>query len=134
MSCPSATRSRARPACQDRPVDSEAAVSELAGSFVVEVGQRQAWTFIGFADIRPTPSRETRLYIDAIWHTSPAGAPSRHHMLRLMDLDGSTIETASTVGDPASLVITFEGGPQLTIPGEPAYASSGGAWWFTPWR
>ena len=45
------------------PVD----VTELVGSFVVEIGIRQAWPFVGFCDNRPTRSRETRLYIDATW-------------------------------------------------------------------
>jgi hypothetical protein len=40
---------------------------QIAGSFVVEVGFRQAWPFLGLCDNRPTPAQETRLYIDTSW-------------------------------------------------------------------
>lgn len=113
----------------------EVTVDELAGCFVVEVGQRQAWTFIGFADNRPTPGRETRLYFDADWRLKPPmQATEDNPILQLLELDGFTIETALMVGEPLSLVITFDGGPQLTIAGEPAYPTSGEAWWLTDWR
>jgi hypothetical protein len=32
-------------------------VEQLIGSFVVEIGFRQAWPFLGLCDNRPTPCR-----------------------------------------------------------------------------
>jgi hypothetical protein len=42
-------------------------VNQLACSFVVEIGFRQAWPFLGFCDNRSTPAVEIRLFIDASW-------------------------------------------------------------------
>lgn len=115
-------------------LSTEAAVAELAGCFVVEVGQRQAWTFIGFADNRPTPGRETRLYIDAEWHLHPSGQMGSDPFIQLLELDGLTVDAARTSTDPASLVVMFDNGARLVVAAEPAFPTSGAAWWLADWR
>jgi hypothetical protein len=47
-------------------------LDQLAGSFVVEIGLRQAWPFLGLRDNRPSPAQEIRLYINATWSIETA--------------------------------------------------------------
>lgn len=112
-------------------------VDELVGAFVVEVGVRQAWPFLGFCDNREASSKEARLYLDTVW--SIDGGPARsaadtHHWLTAVDdLNGLTVlkATAETGG---ALRLEFAGGAGLSISPETTSESSGEAWWLTPWR
>jgi hypothetical protein len=90
-------------------------VEQLAGSFVVEVGYRQAWPFLGFCDNQPTPPQETRLSIDASWtieaNPSVAGSASDDvtWLTAATAFNGTTIDTAR-VGDDGSIRLTTDSG------------------------
>jgi hypothetical protein len=108
-------------------------VEQLAGSFVVEVGFRQAWPFLGLCDNRPTPAQEARLYIDASWTieatTSTAGSADDDitWLTAAAALNGTTIETAR-VEDDGSLRLTTDAGITLVVSGEPEPATVGEPW------
>ena len=87
-------------------------VDELVGAFVVEVGVRQAWPFLGFCDNRGASSRETRLYLDAFWSIDgePGSAADTQHWLVSADaLNGLTVSDA-TVESGGTLRLKFAGG------------------------
>jgi hypothetical protein len=93
------------------PVD----VEQVVGSFVVEIGFRQAWPFLGFCDNRPTPAQEARLYIDASWiievATSASGRADNDiaWLTAAIALNGRTID-AARVCDDGSLSLTTDTG------------------------
>jgi hypothetical protein len=109
-------------------------VTELVGCFVVEVGLRQAWPFIGFCDNRPTPAVERRLYIDADAEVSPASAGSAFEteeslVQAMMALNGLTVETAA-VDATHALRLSFNDGHALLVHGEARPDTTGDVWWF----
>jgi hypothetical protein len=91
----------------------------LVGTFVVEVGERQAWPFLTFCDNRTTPPTETRLYIDADW--SVTGARGMGGLMML------TVQNAS-VRD-GSLHVELSGGAALDVSGVPNQDTVGDVWW-----
>jgi len=105
---------------------------ELVGSFVVEVGQRQAWPFVGFCDNEPTPELERRLYIDAdVLVTDPLGRPvdpGRDVVAALMNLDGLTVQQAET--ENGDLRLSFDDGSVLVVRGVARADTVGEPWWF----
>jgi hypothetical protein len=115
------------------PVD----ISALVGSFVVEIGIRQAWPFVGFCDNRPARSRETHLYIDAMWSLNGAGADDvdddERWLLAAADLNGATVAKAY-VGTDGVLRLETTEGQVLAVSGEPTAATVGQPWWFSDWR
>lgn len=112
-------------------------VNELVGTFVVEVGVRQAWPFVGFCDHRVTSSRETRLYLDATW--SIGGEPERgvdetqQWLTAADDLDGLTVSDATVVSGGA-LRLEFVGGVVLSVSTTSTLKFSEARWWFSPWH
>lgn len=87
-------------------------VERIVGSYVVEIGFRQAWPFLGLCDNRPSSAQETRLYIDASWTiestTSIGGsADDIAWLTAAMALNGRTIDTAR-VDDNGSLRLTAD--------------------------
>lgn len=108
--------------------------SDLAGCFVVEAGERQAWPFVGFCDNRrSSPLRETRLYLDCEWHVSPSSASGSNPLLGLLELNNLTVAAAFTDDRTPSLVIEFEGGASLTVSGEATASTTGEPWWLSTW-
>ena len=107
---------------------------ELVGSFVVEVGERQAWPFMTFCDNEPTPSREIRLYIDTeltlngsrVW-SSPEDSVAVH-LLSLNNLAVIAVDVKA-----AELSLTFDGGNLLVVAGVAAAWTTGDLWWLSPW-
>ena len=95
----------------------------LVGSFVVEVGERQAWPFLGFCDNRKTPATEVRLYIDA--DCEVVGGDG------LADLMSLAVEGAE-VADDATLYLQFGEGRSLTVSGTARSDTVGDVWWFGP--
>ena len=108
-------------------------LGDLPGSFVVELGERQAWYFIGFCDNRPARSREARLYLDADWRLAPdqAGADAPE-LVRLAGVNGLTITEARCLEDGA-LCLTFADGVTFTVSGQANWDTVGEPWWFSPW-
>jgi hypothetical protein len=110
---------------------------ELAGCVVVEVGKRQAWPFITFADCGGAPSREARLYLDSLWQVRPpsgsSGAlPDSADACRLLDLNSLTVERAQ-VSEAGDLKLCFADGSSVTVSGAATADTAGEPWWFTPW-
>lgn len=86
----------------------ETEVGLLVGCHVVEVGMRQAWPFLTFAD--PASGRETRLYVDASIRVSPDQVELRQDDERLLTaLDRVKMLTVDTaeVSD-GHLLLTLE--------------------------
>ncbi|NES25971.1 hypothetical protein GCE86_26070 [Micromonospora terminaliae] len=110
---------------------------ELAGCVVVEVGERQAWPFITFADGGRGPSREARLYLDSRWQVRPPSEsgealPPSADVCGLLDLNSLTVERAR-VSEAGDLEIRFADGSGLIVSGAGAPDIAGEPWWFTPW-
>ncbi len=112
-------------------------ISELVGSFVVEIGIRQAWPFVGFCDNRPARSRETRLYLDAMWSMNGDIGDNvdddERWLLFAANLNGATVVEAHVDSDGALTLETAEG-QVLAVSGEPTAATVGAPWWFSDWR
>lgn len=106
---------------------------ELIGSFVVEVGVRQAWPFLTFCDNRPTPEEERRLYIESGIKVTPptditAYNPLSTQWQALCVLDGLVVSSVDVSPD-ANLRIGFETGESLVVFGEQDAPASGPPWW-----
>lgn len=114
------------------PVD----ISNLAGSFVVEIGIRQAWPFIGFCDNRLARSRETRLYIDAAWAIDAAVVhdveDDERWLLTAARLNGATV-VGAYVGTDGALNVETDEGHALVVSGEATASTVGEPWWFSGW-
>ncbi|WP_030440365.1 hypothetical protein [Actinoplanes subtropicus] len=114
-------------------------VEQIAGSFVVEIGIRQAWPFLGLCDNRPTPNQETRLYIDASWAIEAADSAggSADDGIRWLTaatvLNGRTID-AARVNDDGSLRLTADPGIALVVSGEPEPYTVGEPWRLSEWH
>ncbi|WP_146246813.1 hypothetical protein [Actinoplanes xinjiangensis] len=114
-------------------------VGRFAGSFVVEIGYRQAWPFLGICDNRPTPAQEARLYIDTAWRIEATSFVEGHAdddmawLAAALDLIEGTIN-AARVDDDGSLLLTTGSGAVLAVSGEPDPTTIGEAWWLTGWR
>lgn len=117
------------------PVD----VDQIAGSFVVEVGFRQAWPFLGLCDDRATPAQEARLYIDAPWAIEaavPVGGGAHDDIAWLtaaVALNGRTVDNAQ-VDDDGTLRLTTDDGLVLVVSGQPKPYTVGEAWRLSDWR
>ncbi|MDA0180113.1 hypothetical protein OJ997_07380 [Solirubrobacter phytolaccae] len=107
----------------------------LVGQFVVEIGVRQVWPFLGFCDNRPTPSTEVRFYFDAPFSTSEpdwwltegdpdAGLP------HLLELNGMTVTAVERAEDRSLTIVFDDGDARLTVSGEPTAHTTGDVWWF----
>ena len=113
--------------------------AQIAGSFVVEVGFRQAWPFLGLCDNRPTPARETGLYIDTSWAVespSSASGAARDDVAWLtaaVGLNGQTIDRVR-VDDDGTLCLTTDAGISLSVSGKAEPYSVSEAWKFSDWR
>jgi hypothetical protein len=113
---------------------------QIAGSFVVEVGFRQAWPFLGLCDNRPTPAQETRLYIDTSWtieaNVSANGGGANDDIAWLtaaVALNGRTF-TSVRIDDDGTLRLTTDSGVVLLVSGEPKPYTVGEAWHLSGWR
>lgn len=110
---------------------------ELAGCFVVEVGERQAWPFITFADGGSARPREARLYLDSLWQVRPPSESSgallaSAEVCRLLDLSNLTVERAQ-VSEAGELEVCFADGSSVTVSGVATADTVGEPWWFTSW-
>ncbi|MFF5294872.1 hypothetical protein [Paractinoplanes globisporus] len=109
-------------------------VDELVGCFVVEIGVRLAWPYVGFCDNQPSRARETRLYIDAPWSFNELIAEDDDqwlHTARKLNL--ATIERA-WVGGAGELHLVTAEGDRLAISGEATANTVGEPWRFTRWQ
>jgi hypothetical protein len=114
-------------------------VEQLAGSFVAEVGFRQAWPFLGFCNNRSAPPQETRLYIDASWaiEANPSVTGSANDDVTWLTaaaaFNGTTIDTARVEVD-GSMRLTTDSGIALVVSGEPEPWTVGEPWWLSGWH
>ena len=99
----------------------------LAGSFVVEVGQRQAWPFVTFCDNTPTPPVETRLYLDAPFVVSP-GPQDQSPLDTLAQINNLAVADVHVMND-GGLTVVFEGGLRLMASGQATADTAGEPWW-----
>lgn len=105
--------------------------TELKGAFVVEVGVRQAWPFLGFA----WPDRETegRLYIDTAFRIDGEeladGDPARA-ATALLALNSCNV-TGVAVNDDAELTVRFDPPENnvLVVSGTGASFTTHDVWW-----
>jgi hypothetical protein len=104
-----------------------------SGSFVTEVGIRQAWLFLTFSSGAPTPSEEIRLFLDTNW---TLGATRfnldvdelESGLLTLCKLVNRTLANdAGTSG--ANLVLDFDDYEELQIDGSGASTTTHDVWW-----
>lgn len=107
---------------------------ELVGTFVVEVGERQAWPFITFCDYATTPPREVRLYIDTGF--SLDGEPewpaaNDPAVIKLLPVNSLAVTAVELNG--AELSLTFENDTLLVVSGAAAAWTTGDVWWLAPW-
>ena len=108
---------------------------ELVGTFIVEVGERQAWPFVTFCDNDTTPSREARLYIDTEFtvngsnDVSLEGDSSAARLFALNCLGVTAVEV-----NGAELSIALDDGNQLVVSGVASAWTTGDVWWLGPWR
>jgi len=111
-------------------------INRLTGCFVVEIGVRQAWPFVGFCDNRPTPSRETRLYIDASWSIDTAVVDDveddERWLLTAARLNGANV-VGAYVGTDGALNVETDEGHTLVVSGETTASTVGRPWWFSRW-
>jgi hypothetical protein len=109
----------------------------LRGWFVVEIGVRQAWPHVTFAnnDAARSPA-EVRLYIDSHFAVAPPpanlGTSKEDHertwLLRLVEILNLTVQDA-TVGEDNSLALTFHGDVSLWVSGVAAPWTTHEVWW-----
>jgi hypothetical protein len=112
--------------------------SFMQGSFVTEIGLRQAWPFVTFCNNSlGAHGTERRLYIDAPIRT---GAPAVGPWIRddeprilaaLAQLNGLSPRSTRIDGN-GSLLISFEDGSELVVSGDPDDSTTGDVWWFGP--
>lgn len=112
------------------------APDQLAGCFVVEIGLRQAWPFLGFCDNRSTPPQESRLYLDTEWCIEAASrvqgtaADEATWLTAALTLNGATIAEAH-VADDGTLLLTMTDQRSLVASGRPGAAPVGEPWWLS---
>ena len=114
-------------------------MDQIAGSFVVEFGLRQAWPFLGLCDNRPTPAQETRLYIDTSWtvespsSVSGAAGDDVAWLTAAAGLNGQTIDSVR-VDDNGTLRMATDAGISLIVSGEAEPYTVGEPWRLSGWR
>ncbi|WP_040872151.1 hypothetical protein [Nocardia exalbida] len=113
--------------------------ASLVGSFVTEIGIRQAWPYLTLAcndDMAVPP--EVRLYIGTDFTVQPPpprpstrteDAEIRLWLLLLAEVLNLTVE-AATIEPDSSLSLAFAGDVTLTISGQGTEWTSGDIWWF----
>ncbi|MGW4329337.1 hypothetical protein ACWEKR_26000 [Nocardia sp. NPDC004573] len=113
----------------------------LRERFVVEIGIRQAWPYVTFADNRDGASpREVRLYIDSSFTVMPDPAvvvsaesdDERLALLRLAEVLDLTVHDV-TVDDDGSLMVSFHDNVRLRVSGHSPPWITHDVWWLTPY-
>jgi hypothetical protein len=107
---------------------------ELVGTFVVEIGERQAWPFMTFCDNDATPSREARLYIDTGFTLNGAPAWSsgdESAVVKLLPLNSLAVVAVDVNG--ADLLLTFQDDTRMVVSGVAAEWTTGDVWWLGSW-
>ena len=109
----------------------------LIGSFVTEVGVRQAWPFVTFTSNSGTMTpTELKLYIDTTCEVKPAprfvfdlAAEEPASVLpALLEVLNLTVTTVA-VADNTDLVLGFDGGVTLRVSGTPSAWTNQDVWW-----
>jgi hypothetical protein len=105
-----------------------------SGSFVIEVGIRQAWPFLTFCHNGSTPPTEVRLYIESGIEVRPpvkvaAGDALASQWQSLWALTDAVV-SAVEVNLGGDLRINFESGQLLLVFGDQTAEASQPPWWF----
>lgn len=110
-------------------------VDDLPGTFVVEVGVRQAWPFVGLCDSRSARSHEFRLYVDAPWSIGGTHAADPSQTFVWLEascgLTGLGVDSASVDAD-GTLQVRFADSSALSISGVATEDTAGEPWWLSP--
>jgi hypothetical protein len=107
---------------------------ELVGTFVVEIGERQAWPFMTFCDNDAIPSREARLYIDTGFTLNGALAWSSGHEPAVVELlPLNSLEVVAVDVNGAELSLTFSDDTRMVVSGVAAEWTTHDVWWLGPW-
>ncbi|MFF0613839.1 hypothetical protein ACFYUD_34765 [Nocardia tengchongensis] len=110
----------------------------LRERFVVEIGIRQAWPYVTFADNRGGASpQEVRLYIDSSFTVVPGPAAldsveeddEKLRLLRLAEVLNLTVHDV-TVGDDGGLMVSFHDNVYLRVSGHRQLWTTHDVWWF----
>lgn len=104
---------------------------KLVGMFVIEVGTRQAWPFIGFCDDTGFKAREFRLFLDAPWAVGDTSGDADAHetwMVSALEINNRTVSNVLVDAD-SDLRIDLFNAPSLTVSGEPTASTVGEPWW-----
>jgi hypothetical protein len=106
---------------------------------VVEIGIRQAWPYVTFANHHDEATiPEVRLYIDSSFTVIPAPTDlgtgeegdEQLWLLRLAEVLNLTVQDAA-VDDNANLIVTFHGNVCLRVSGHGASWTTQDSWWLT---
>ncbi|MFE5286257.1 hypothetical protein ACFRAQ_14935 [Nocardia sp. NPDC056611] len=109
----------------------------LRERFVVEIGIRQAWPYVTFADHRDEASpQEVRLYIDSSFTVMPGPAvpvpaeedDEKLRLLRLAEVLNRTVHDV-TVEDDGSLMVRFHDNVRLRVSGHSQPWTAHDVWW-----
>lgn len=109
----------------------------LRERFVVEIGIRQAWPYVTFADSRDGVSpQEVRLYIDSSFTVMPGPTvlgsadedDEKFRLLRLTEVLNLTVHDV-TVDDDGSLMVSFHDNVCLRVSGHSQIWTTGDVWW-----
>ena len=104
-------------------------VDALVGTWVVEVGIRQAWPFLVVADA--SSGAEVRLYLDAPWTLGASSHDATEDTAWLVAAagpNGQNVVEAQHESD-GSLIVTTGEGVSLTVSGRAASYTTGEPWW-----
>ncbi|MGY2010751.1 hypothetical protein ACW9HC_27540 [Nocardia gipuzkoensis] len=109
----------------------------LRERFVVEIGIRQAWPYLTFADNRDGAfPQEVRLYIDSSFTVMPDPAvlgsgeedDEKLRLLRLAEVLNLTVHDV-TVDDDGSLMVSFHDNVRLRVSGHSPLWTTHDVWW-----
>lgn len=113
------------------------AADVLPGRFVVEIGIRQTWPYLTFADNSDAATvPEIRLYIDSTFNITPVPAElgagdeddEKLWLLCLAEVLNLTVQDVIVEGD-ATLVVNFHDDVRLNVSGRAAPWTTHDVWW-----
>ena len=104
-----------------------------SGSFVFEVGLRQAWLYLTLCDNTPETSVETRLYLDTGWSLDSDrfdldSDELESGLVTLCRLINRTLNHSAVLAD-RGLLLDFGDHGRLEIDGSDAAATTHDIWW-----
>jgi hypothetical protein len=104
-----------------------------SGSFVTEVGMRQAWLFLTLCDNTPETPVETRLFLDTSWSLDSDrfdldADELESGLVALCRLVNRTLDHSAVLAD-GGLLLDFGDDGRLEIDGNGTAATTHDVWW-----